>query len=124
MKQSRLYRPACRISITALALYFVLCTLSASYDACGMNLPAKQEAQEVINEMDCVSMGMIGDAQPKDQKQCCIDFSCPKCFFSHLATAQLEAISAPAEHADLVRGDVHSVATHYNGGIYRPPKSV
>lgn len=113
-----------RVAVTAISLCFAVGTLSASYHACDMEPPAKQEVQADMAGMDCASMDMSADSKPKAEKQCCIDFSCPKCFSSPLTTARLETVAAPVEHASLVHADVRSVVSHLNGGIDRPPKIV
>lgn len=122
MKLPKLHRLMRRFSVTTVALCFAVGTLSASYHACDMEPPAKQEAQADMAGMDCASMDMSADSKPTAEKQCCVDFSCPKCFSSPLTTERLETVTARVEHAPLVRGDVHNVASHLNSGIDRPPK--
>ena len=122
MKLLKLHRLLRRVSVTALSLCFAVAPLSASYHACEMEPPAKQEVQADMAGIDCASMDMSADSQPKAEKQCCIDFSCPKCFSSPLATVQQETIAAPVEHAVLVREDGDAVVSHPNSGIDRPPK--
>ncbi len=124
MKLPKLHKLMRRFSITALSLCFAVGTLSASYHACEMEPPAKQEAQADMAGMDCASMDMNTEAQPKAQKQCCIDFSCPKCFSSPLTTPRQESVAAPVEHAALFGENVDRIASNLPNGIDRPPKLV
>lgn len=123
MKLLKLHKVMRRFSIMALSLCFAVGTLSATYHACEMEPPAQQEVQAQMAGMDCASMDMNAPSKPKAEKQCCVDFSCPKCFSSPLTSVLLERVAFPVEHAVLVHGGVHIVSSHLNGGIDRPPKN-
>ena len=123
MKLRILHRWVRQFSITALSLCFAVGTLSATYHICDMEPPVQQQAQADMAGMDCASMNMDTESQPKPQKQCCVDFSCPKCFSSPLTTLLSRTIASPITQAALVHADPSTPISHIADGIDRPPKA-
>jgi len=113
------YRFLRQLLLVAVALCFGASGVSASYHICPEDKPATaMEAME-----DCASMNMPASEKPVKEKQCCVDFSCPKCFSTPLVGARHDALPLASLPAALAQPGEYRIAYHLPDAPERPPKS-
>ncbi|MDX2074095.1 MAG: hypothetical protein SFX19_07005 [Alphaproteobacteria bacterium] len=111
----RLHSLPSRFFLMLLALCFTLSTAAAGQTCFSVQKPAQAEAM-----MDCHKAAQ--DTTQKTEKNCCQDFSCPKCFSAPPATTARLGLS-DWQASMRISSFAHTLFHYFPDTPQRPPKT-